>query len=268
MLGKQADLARVAVAAGADSEQCRATAEALARDLSLPMVGLDTSGSGQFDLLLVIDARRLELREIGRSGCGPIFVDFLGGPLGFRRRASRDRRQPLALAVGLHRGLRTVLDATAGLARDTFLLAGLGCTVVAVERSAVLGALVRDGLRRAAAVDDPDLRAVLDRMRFVIGDAHEVLTGLSPAEVPEVVYLDPMYPPKRKATLAKKELRMCRCLVGDDLDAAELLEVARRVAHHRVVVKRHHRAPPLAPRPTIQHLGKQVRYDVYHRQPD
>jgi 16S rRNA (guanine1516-N2)-methyltransferase len=52
-------------------------------------------------------------------------------------------------------------------------------------------------------------------------------------------------------------------VVGDDADALALLEVSRRTALERVVVKRPDDAPPLAPDPSMRIAGKLVRYDVY-----
>jgi 16S rRNA (guanine1516-N2)-methyltransferase len=166
--------------------------------------------------------------------------------------------------MGLRGKSGTVVDATAGLARDAFLLACLGCTVTAVERSPVLGVLIRDGLIRAAGSDDLGLVAVVDRMKLVVGDAREVVNRMAASAAPDVVYLDPMYPPRTNSALAKKEMRVLRRLVGDDPDAGALLAAARTAARQRVVVKRCRRAPPLAPRPAMQYMGKQVRYDVYH----
>jgi 16S rRNA (guanine1516-N2)-methyltransferase len=78
----------------------------------------------------------------------------------------------------------------------------------------------------------------------------------------EVVYLDPMYPAGRK-TAERKPLRTLRMLVGDDSDAAGLLDAARKAAIRRVIVKRPLRAAPLAEKPHHTHEGKAVRYDVY-----
>lgn len=74
-----------------------------------------------------------------------------------------------------------------------------------------------------------------------------------------------MFPPKRKASaLAKKSIRMVRAVVGDDEDAADLLECARRIAGQRVVVKRPTDAGPLSgPAPASAIETKLVRYDVY-----
>jgi 16S rRNA (guanine1516-N2)-methyltransferase len=228
---------------------------------------ISDDAAGTFELLLAVCDQRLELRETGPRAAGPILVDFVNGPVGFRRLSSGSRAQPIASAVGLRSGVTRVVDATAGLARDAFLLACLGCFVTAIERSAVLGALVQDGLARASTDGPTDLAPVLDRITFLTADARHWLAGLSESDKPDVVYLDPMYPPKTKTAKAKKEPRICRKLVGDDPDAAELSDIARRTARRRVVVKRHRHAPALGPEPDLRFAGKQVRYDVYLVQP-
>jgi len=234
---------------------------ALARELALPFVAArDRAG---VDLLLVQTADRLELREAITARSRPIYVDFAGGPTSIRRLTGQSRRQPIARAIGIAGRSPSVVDATGGLARDAFLLASLGCEVTAVERSPVLFALVRDGLHRAAG-EFPALDRVLARLAWRLGDSRDVLREMRDAgAAPQVVYLDPMYAPARRSALAKKEMRICRRLVGDDEDAGELLEVALATARRRVVVKRHPEAPPLAPRPTHRVQGRTVRYDVY-----
>ncbi len=254
---------RVAVIPGQDDPEVRLRAKRLATSLRLPFVDSAAATGCVPELLLVVRADRLELGEAPPAGTRPIYVDFVGGPTGFRRGASGGRDQPIARAVGLRRGRPTVVDATAGLGRDAFLLASLGCRVTALERSPILAALLRDGCRRAAASGDSSLDEVLARLTIVEVDARDALAGAGDGEAPEVVYLDPMYPPAKKGALVKKELRILRRLVGDDPDAATLLETARRVATRRVVVKRARYAPPLAPDPVASHVGSRVRYDVY-----
>jgi 16S rRNA (guanine1516-N2)-methyltransferase len=253
----------IAVTAETGDDLVRLTAVSLARELGLPFLdGEPTAATGRPDLLLVQTTERLELRETRRGAPRPIYVDFVGGPLGYRRLSGRSRRQPIAQAVGLRSGPVTVVDATAGLARDSFLLACLGCTVTAIERSPVLAALVRDGIIRAEH-HSPQLDAVLARFKLILGDARNVLRSMTGSDAPDAIYLDPMYPPGKKAALVKKEMRVCRRLVGDDPDAGELFEAACRVARKRVVVKRQLHAPPLGPKPTTTHRGTRVRYDVY-----
>ncbi|WP_445775347.1 class I SAM-dependent methyltransferase, partial [Shewanella sp.] len=64
-----------------------------------------------------------------------INVDFVSGAVAHRRKFGGGRGQSIAKAVGLKQGVTpTVVDGTAGLGRDAFVLASLGCKVIMVER--------------------------------------------------------------------------------------------------------------------------------------
>lgn len=238
-------------AIGDDNLQTRA--EKLAHDLTLPLAAAGETG---FDLHLVLTPERLELRDCHDPRIGPVYVDF--SHLDLRPYSPNlSRRQPLARAMG--KKTRTLVDATAGYCQDALLLAIMGFHVTAIERSPIVAALAHDGLRRLIARADV---ASANRLQLVMGDARALLPTLSPR--PDTIYLDPMFPPKRRKSAAvKKEMRLLRGLVGDDPDALELLEISRRVALNRVVVKRPDDAPPLAPDPSMSLTGKLVRYDVY-----
>ncbi|MFN0136581.1 MAG: class I SAM-dependent methyltransferase [Phycisphaerae bacterium] len=212
------------------------------------------------EMQLVRTEQRVELQFSQRGGPAPIYVDFVDGPLGYTRRVNRFGL--LFDAVGFKRGRPSVIDCTAGLGSDAFRLAYHGARVVAIERSSIVFALLHDGVERA--LREPEIREKLgDRLCIVQGDANQYLQSLAEGDRPDVIYLDPMYPPKSKTALPKVEMRVLRQLVGDDLDASDLLAVALRVARQRVVVKRHRNAEPLGPRPTHDHCDKTTRYDVY-----
>jgi len=103
-------------------------------------------------LLLYLTQARLELRDMSAKVGGPVYADFIGGALDYRRRYGGGRKQALAKAIGLKHGATpTIIDATAGLGRDAFILATLGCHVQMLERSPVIAALLNDGLQRARA---------------------------------------------------------------------------------------------------------------------
>ncbi len=248
-------------------------ARALAADLGLPLRDAsvrtahagDVSAEGTAGLVLVVDNGRLGLRETAPGAPGPVFAEFAGGPVGARRRRGGGRRDPIARAVGLGAGTTRIVDATAGLGRDAFLFACLGCDVLAVERSPIVAALLRDGLARARAAAGPGEFLDLDRrLRLVVADARVLLGRLTEAERPDAVYIDPMYPPRRASALVKKEMRVLRRLVGDDEDAAELLVAALAVARRRVVVKRHARSPLLGGvAPAFSLTGRTTRFDVH-----
>ncbi len=219
--------------------------DALAQSLDFPIA---RSVDDRYDFLLIATGERLELRDQRNAKLKPLSIDFTT-----LNAAGLSRRQPLARAIGK---AESIVDATAGLAQDTLRLALMGYRVTAIERHAAVAALVQDGLRRF--LSDHDLA---DRVRLLRGDARLLLPTLPP---PEVVYLDPMFPPKRRASAAvRKELQWLRDLVGEDHDADALLDAALSVATYRVVVKRPDHAPPLRSNPAVSIAGKLVRYDVY-----
>jgi 16S rRNA (guanine1516-N2)-methyltransferase len=244
--------ARIAVSFNGDAA-LKSRAEELARELALPLV---MTGTADSDLQLVLTAERLELRDCRDLRLGPVQADF--SHLDLRPySANLSRRQPLARAFG--KKTRVIVDATAGYAQDALLLALMGFRVTAIERSPVVAALARDGLQRLTALTGTTLSG---RLELVNGDARALLPAIVPR--PDAIYLDPMFPPKRRKSAAvKKEMRLLRELVGDDTDAPELLEISRGIARDRVVVKRPDDAPPLAPDPSMSLTGKLVRYDVY-----
>lgn len=198
----------------------------------------------------------------------PLWVDFIGGRDGHRRRFGGGRGQLVARACGLAKGITPqVVDATAGLGRDAFVLASLGADVLLIERVAAIAALLDDGLQRARGCEET--RDAAQRMTLCHGDSSRDLAELvaDHHKAPEVIHLDPMFPHRDKSALVKKEMRVFRELAGDDADAPRLLEAALDVATHRVVVKRPRKAPPIdGPEPRHRLEEKTSRYDIYvHR---
>lgn len=223
-------------------------------------LGLDEAGEAEFALQLG-DAG-LQLVDLGPEAPGPVRVDFVEGAAAHRRLFGGGSGQMIAKAVGIQSGVRPrILDATAGLGRDAFVLATLGCPLTLIERQPLVAALLEDGLARAAR--DPEVAPIVARMQLLTGDAVALMRAWQD-EPPQVIYLDPMFPHRDKSALVKKEMRLFRPLVGDDLDAPALLEVALALASHRVVVKRPRKAPCIdGPKPSHQLEGKSSRYDIY-----
>ncbi|MBR9906021.1 MAG: class I SAM-dependent methyltransferase [Gammaproteobacteria bacterium] len=225
--------------------------------------------------IVLPDGLRLEQRDQGLVLIGdekrygkPLSVDFAAGKAAHRRRFGGGRGQLIAKACGLAKGVTpSIVDATAGLGRDAFVLASLGAQVLLIERVSAIAALLKDGLKRAYR--HSDTAEIAARMTLRHGDAAQTLAELvaSADFTPQVIHLDPMFPHREKSALVKKEMRLFRELAGDDDDAPRLLEAALDVATHRVVVKRPRKAPPIAG-PAPQHTleGKTSRYDLYvHR---
>lgn len=213
-------------------------------------------------LALVLNQQHLALRKLDEPKLGDVVVDFTDGAMAHRRRFGGGRGEAVAKAVGIKGNyLPRVVDATAGLGRDAFVLAALGCHVTLFERHPVVAALLSDGLQRA--YQDPEIGQWM-KARMVLNHASSIEALNTQQERPDVVYLDPMFPHRQKSALVKKEMRIFQSLVGSDDDADALLEVACQLAIKRVAVKRPDYAPFLAQKkPQAEIKTKSHRFDLY-----
>lgn len=212
---------------------------------------------------LVLTEKQLELRSLEEPKLGAIFVDFASGALAHRRQFGGGRGEAIAKAVGVKGAyLPKVLDATAGLGRDAFVLASIGCQVTLLERHPVVFLLLQNGLMRA--YQDPEIGEWLKSHLSLYGKFNIAeLTDFS--QDIDVVYLDPMYPHRQKSALVKKEMRIFQHIVGKDEDASTLLEPARKLAKKRVVVKRPQYAEFLGNvSPHVSIETKKHRFDIYN----
>lgn len=217
----------------------------LAEDLGLMMCDEPLAGTSRF--VIEVDERGLALRDCQRPGLRALRVRDLP-----RHRAVTGRG---LLGRALGKRSHSVMDATAGFGSDAIHCAELGLEVIAIERSPVVCALLKDRIQ-GLPLDETRLR-----LSVKSGDSRQWLVELPP---PDVVYIDPMFPGKENASAKpSKAQQLLRALVGKDSDAVEVLQLACRRARHRVVVKRPRHAPPLTGEVHHQVLGRAVRYDVY-----
>lgn len=241
-------------------------AQALGSDLSLPYLGVvRPKDVRSASTLLFLDDSGLCLQVTGKNAPGPVRAEFVSGKMGYRREHGGGSGQLVARAVGLHKtkaGLH-VVDATAGLGQDAFVLASLGCRVSLFERNPVIHALLADGLARAAL--NVDCAPIVARMTLLAGSSADWLAETAKAgEAVDVIYLDPMFPHREKSAQVKKEMQVFRTIVGDDDDSEALLGAALAAARYRVAVKRPRKAPAIdGPEPGTRVEGKSSRYDIY-----
>lgn len=190
-----------------------------------------------------------------------LICDFIGGAVAHRHRFGGGRGQALPKAVGMKGGKTPkIVDATAGLGRDAFLLASLGAEVTLIERSAKMHQLLQEGMAQAI-VEGGEAAEVIAHMTLLQGDAKELLPTLTP----DVILVDPMHPPRKNSALVKKEMRLIREIVGTDEDSVTLMQIALQSASKRVVLKWPAKADPMdgIPAPSHQITGKSTRYDVW-----
>ena len=167
------------------------TAIRLARQLGLPLLSGLADGANRWKFLLSPTQQGLALQLSQDRGPGPVRADLVAPALAYRVRDAV-QHQAIAKAVGCKPGVRpTVLDGTAGLGKDAYLLASLGCQVLMLERDPIVHALLADGLARAATSDDSMAIAASQRLRLRHDD---FLRPATPLPSVDVVYLDPMFP--------------------------------------------------------------------------
>lgn len=246
-----------------ETEILTPVATQFAQKLSLPVGTLETAST---PFILYYKQECLEL--IDRQANTAIHVDFITGTLAHRRKYGGGKGQSIAKAIGIKKYNLplSVLDVTAGLAKDAFVLACLGCSVTMIERNPIVAELVNNAL--ILADDEADFQDIKQQgFKLTQADAIEYLDKLttkSDALVPDIIYIDPMYPERKKSASVKKNMQMLQKLVGHNLDEAELLNHALLKAKRRVVVKRPKGAPTLTDKkPTMSIETKTTRYDVY-----
>lgn len=236
-----------------------ARARGLAERLGIPL----RNSPPDRGMILIQTADRLELHPNDRSTMGAFWVDFAAGRLSHRSQRSTIRGEGIARAVGMRgNSARTVIDATAGLGRDAFVLATLGARVTMIEASPWVHALLEDGLARARRC--ASTQAAATRMSLVLGDAIPFLAATTPDARPDVVYMDPMFAERGRRGQVKKDLQILRRLLPAEPDPAPMLRTALAIATERVVVKRPSRAPTVFGPPRSHSIdGNTTRFDVY-----
>jgi 16S rRNA (guanine1516-N2)-methyltransferase len=236
----------------------------------------------------------------------PFFVDFLPPPSSrLAKRTSGDSGPDLLTkAVAPRKGTdnnsnnnnnnsgATVYDLTAGLGQDSLLIANAGAKMVhMVERDGIVAALLEDALRRlrilSDCADNHETRRVAadlsSRLVLEVNDGRRVLETILTAGkcLPDIVYLDPMFPVRKKSASVKKNMQVLHSLLESQqgvveeermTEELELLQAAYQAARLRVVVKRPTNAEPLGGslsivKPSYQTKGSVNRWDVYVKNP-
>jgi 16S rRNA (guanine1516-N2)-methyltransferase len=240
--------------------------------------------------------RKPKKSKVKSSSSSSFFVDLCPPPNSKAgRRASGDsgKADLLVKAVAPRKGAvdpstgareaAVVWDLTAGLGQDSLVLARNGAkTVRMVERHPIVAALLGDAMRRlellakASPVSHASAGALLETLGLSVGEGRDALEDGSGCDV---VYLDPMFPPRQKQSAVKKGMSILHGLlethvVGNDggdetlrqREEQEFLEAALEAARLRVVVKRPIKAPLLgdgSTKPSHALNGSVNRWDVY-----
>lgn len=204
-----------------------------------------------FDLIACLSAGNVRLHLPKLPQFSAIHIDFNVTRANFGK-------DPLLKALGKHKN--SVIDLTAGWGGDALHIASQGSFVTAIEQHAFLALLLSYAHNQ---ICDANLK---NRLQFVRSSALSYMHTDCPENV-DVVYLDPMYPDKKKTAATNKKMQILQLLHSHENlhpdNEAELLVKARQIARHRVVVKRPHHAPPIALDRAGYTQSKLLRFDIY-----
>ena len=193
----------------------------------------------------------------------PLSVDYGSPSLRLRQKKISAKGELLVRAVKEKPGAR-VLDMTAGLGTDAFILASYGHDVTMLERSKTVYLLVKDALKRAR--QDAELKPVVARLTLHHWDSTRPFL---PAIGFDAALVDPMFDEKKKSALPPGNMQMLQAFLGRGAELQPFLTAAQELGIRRTIVKRPRldRAPAdNALRPVYQLTGRSSRLDVFFNQ--
>jgi len=189
-------------------------------------------------------------------------INFSDKKLNYRRQHTSLKQETLTRAAGLKAHTNPILlDATAGLGRDAFIIASFGFKIYLLERNPIIHALLDDALKRG--LSDENISQIIQRMELIHTNSINFLQ--EPTVKPDIIFIDPMFPARNKSALPQKSMQIFQEIIGKDSDEDQLLDQALACATRRVVVKRPRLAQPIIAKypPDFSLAGKSSRFDVY-----
>ena len=212
------------------------------------------------DFVLYKENNILYLKSLKHEEWLPFNIDFSSNKLLIRKNQT-GLKSELAKAIGIKKDFKPhVLDTTAGLGRDSFLIASLGCNIKMIERNPIIFILLNNAIENAKL--NSEISDIFQKMTLINENSIDFLKNNK--NFFDVIYIDPMFPKSNKTRLVKKEMQLFREIAGDDLDSSELLNEALNSKVKRIVVKRMLNSPYINNlKPNFEIKGTTVRFDIY-----
>jgi len=222
--------------------------------------------TGKTDLELIADDSGLRLlwnRRVGLSYTDEPLAYFIDVAKFAKQMRSYPAPKQGAFNQALGKKSRHIIDATGGWGGDALLMCAQGYQVTLLERQPIMAVMLSDAMSRLSGTVWARDNDVVVPTVVKVDSIHALRNVASKADC---IYLDPMFPPKKKKSAAvNKNMQLLQWLVGEDRDSTALLGAAIVGGAARIVVKRPDHAEPLKAKPSVRFSSKLVHYDVYLR---
>ena len=171
------------------------------------------------------------------------------------------RRGLLIKAVqGRSLGPLKIFDFYSGFAQDAFLLACAGHVVTSCEKNEMISQVTKQAYEKQS--ETGWVSELEPQLTLLSGDSKEVIQTLSRFDV---VYMDPMFEKLKTTAKSPLPMQIVQALTkhGPPLDfEADFFAAVQKT--NKVVIKLPLKGPSLLSRkPSHQHFGKTIRFDVY-----
>ena len=154
----------------------------------------------------------------------------------------------------------TILDMTAGLGKDSFMLASFGFNVLGCEQNSCVYKALKNAKEELDKIDF----AVAKRLNFLEVNSFEFLKKTT--DVFDYIYFDPMFDAINDKTKAKKQMQFLRELTKTDNHEKQIVQsfnLARKKCAKFVIFKRHKRDNYFAKEHHSVLLANSVRFERY-----
>ena len=190
-----------------------------------------------------------------------LFIDFNDSEIQNRIDPKTKKCSVVQAVEGRLKEKLNILDTTAGLGRDCFTLASRGHNITAIEKDPYIYFLLVDALYRAKQLDN--LVDIANRITLLNIDSNDYI--LQATQQFDCIYVDPMFPPRRKSAKVKQGMQILHEIAfNDEASNSTLLANIIKSKKKKAVVKRPVNAEFLCNRkPSSQLKGKTNRFDIY-----
>ncbi|WP_343182522.1 class I SAM-dependent methyltransferase [Buchnera aphidicola] len=208
---------------------------------------------------LILQANRIELQDNTNKKEKNIWINF--NYQNFQQ-YKKDYKRKIIKAVKIKKKKKiNILDATAGLGKDAFILFSHGYNITMIERNPILSILLEDGLKRGFK-DKMIGTLIKKKMKLIY--ASSININQMNLQKPDVIYIDPMFPSYKQKSLPKKNIKIIKKIVGSDLDSINLFHECMKFSVYKIVVKRPKTSSYIScHKPSYSIKTKKYRFDIY-----